>query len=147
MHLVADGWYLDCSPGFVPEVEESFYNTRVSSTPEVIELEEEPEENNVAPSSIEKDVASVHRSKIKAGVRMFSPMSLLKFPLVLTSRPPFNALLLRPQPWLEVQPPFLLPLPPILLLLFLIPMQPSHLCLTRGRQLHRYFCDFVGEVI
>ena len=52
VHFVAGGWYLDCSRGFVPDVEESFYNNLVTSTPEVIELEEEPKEENPAPQSI-----------------------------------------------------------------------------------------------
>ena len=56
VHLVAGGWYLDCSRGFVPDVEESLYNSLVTSAPEVIELEEEPEEENPAPQSIQKDV-------------------------------------------------------------------------------------------
>ena len=51
MHLVAGGWYLDCSCGFVPEVEAMLYNTLVSSTPEVTELEEEPQKDNPAPQS------------------------------------------------------------------------------------------------
>jgi hypothetical protein len=45
VHLEAGGWYLDCSRGFVPDEEESLYTSLVSSAPEVIELEEEPEED------------------------------------------------------------------------------------------------------
>ena len=48
-HLVAGGWYLDCSRGFVPESEEVLYSDLVSSAPEVIELEEEPEEEEIPP--------------------------------------------------------------------------------------------------
>ena len=60
VHLVAGGWYLDCSRGFVPEEEEPLYNSLVSSAPEVIELEEEPEEDeNPAPPAIDKEVAPV----------------------------------------------------------------------------------------
>ena len=59
MHLVAGGWYLDYSCGFVPDVEESLYKSFVSSVIEVIELEEELEENNPAPSYNEKEVASI----------------------------------------------------------------------------------------
>jgi hypothetical protein len=33
VHLVAGGWYLDFSRGFVPKVEESLYNTLLSSAP------------------------------------------------------------------------------------------------------------------
>jgi hypothetical protein len=58
-HLVAGGWYLDCSRGFVPELEESLYSNLVSSAPEVIELEEEPEEIDIpAPHAIVKEVGS-----------------------------------------------------------------------------------------
>jgi hypothetical protein len=57
--LVAGGWYLDCSRGFVPEAEETFYSSLVSSAPKVIELEEEPEEDvNPAPPTIVKEVVS-----------------------------------------------------------------------------------------
>jgi hypothetical protein len=58
-HLVAGGWYLDCSRGFVPEGEEALYSSLVASAPEVIELEEEPEEDvNPAPPTIVKEVVS-----------------------------------------------------------------------------------------
>jgi hypothetical protein len=57
VHLEAGGWYLDCSRGFVPDEEESLYSSLVSSAPDVIELEEEPD--MPAPQSIEKDVAPV----------------------------------------------------------------------------------------
>ena len=58
-HLVAGGWYLDCSRGFVPESEESLYASLVSSAPEVIQLEEEPEEDHIpAPPTIVKEVGS-----------------------------------------------------------------------------------------
>ena len=58
-HLVADGWYLDCSRGFVPDVEQGLYNILVGSAPEVIEFKEEPEEDIPAPLSIEKEVVPV----------------------------------------------------------------------------------------
>ena len=45
-------------------MEESLYNSLVTSALEVVELKEEPEENNHAPQSIEKDVAPV-KSKAK----------------------------------------------------------------------------------
>ncbi len=58
-HLVAGGWYLDCSRGFVPEAEEALYSGLVSSAPEVIQLEEEPEEDEKpAPPPIVKEVGS-----------------------------------------------------------------------------------------
>jgi len=59
VHLVAGGWYLDCSRGFVPKVEIFFYNTFVSSAPHVIELEGKPEEDNSAPPSKKKDIVPV----------------------------------------------------------------------------------------
>ena len=58
-HLVEGTWYLDCSRGFVPEAEEALYNSLVSAAPEVIELDEEPEEDkNLAPPPILKEVGS-----------------------------------------------------------------------------------------
>ena len=54
------------------------------------------------------------QTKVRARVGSLSLMPLLKFLLVLTPRLPFNALLLHPPPWLEVQTPLLLPLHPIL---------------------------------
>ena len=59
LHLEAGGWYLDCSRGFVPDEEESLYSSLVSSGPKVVELEEEPEKENPAPPSVEKDIAPV----------------------------------------------------------------------------------------
>jgi hypothetical protein len=60
VYLVAGGWYLECSRGFVPEVEEPFFNSFISSVPKVIELEEEPgEDENPAPPTIIKEVGSV----------------------------------------------------------------------------------------
>ena len=59
MHLVAGGWHLDCLCRFVPKVEEVIHNNLVSFAPEVIELEEEPEEDNSTPPSNEKNVAPV----------------------------------------------------------------------------------------
>jgi hypothetical protein len=50
---------LDCSRGFVPEVEVELYNTLVSSAPEVIELKAEREKHNPALPSNEKEVASI----------------------------------------------------------------------------------------
>ena len=59
VHLVAGGWYLDCSRGFVPDVEEAFYNSLVSSAPKLIELEKIPEEDHLALPSNEKNVGHV----------------------------------------------------------------------------------------
>ena len=58
-HLEACGWYLDCSRAFVPDVEEALYGSLVNSGPDVIELDEEPDEPTPAPPSVEKDVAPV----------------------------------------------------------------------------------------
>ena len=57
-HLLAGGWYLDCSRGFVPEAEESLYGSLVSSGTEVLELEEEPEEDHNPPPAIVKEIGS-----------------------------------------------------------------------------------------
>ena len=57
-HLLAGGWYLDCSRGFVPEAEESLYSSLVSSGTEVLELEEEPEEDHNPPPAIVKEIGS-----------------------------------------------------------------------------------------
>jgi hypothetical protein len=57
VHLVAGDWYLDCSRGFVLDVDETLYNSLVNSTPKVIELEEEPKEDNQAPPSNKKEVS------------------------------------------------------------------------------------------
>ena len=43
VHLVAGGWYLDCSRGFIPKVEEPLYSGLVCFALKVIEQEEEPE--------------------------------------------------------------------------------------------------------
>ena len=57
--MVAGGWYLDCYHGFVPEAEKSLFNTLIAFGPKVIELEEEPDENdNLAPSTNVKEVGS-----------------------------------------------------------------------------------------
>jgi hypothetical protein len=132
VHLEAGGWYLDCSRGFVPDEEESLYSSLVSSAPDVIELEKEPD--MPAPQSIEKDVAPV---KVRARIGSLSLMHLLKFLLVLTVRLSFNTLLLQLPLWLEVLLPLPLPLPRILFPLLLIATLPSHPCLGRRRQLHQ----------
>ena len=60
LHLMAGGWYLDCSHGFVLDVEEPFYNSLASFALEVIKLEEEPEEyENPAPPTNHKEIAPV----------------------------------------------------------------------------------------
>ena len=38
VHLVAGGWYLDCSHRVVSDVEEFLYSNLVTSAPEVVEL-------------------------------------------------------------------------------------------------------------
>ena len=59
-HLVVGRWYLDCFRRFVPDVEEPLYNSLVCFALEVIELEEEPgEDENPAPPTNYKEVASV----------------------------------------------------------------------------------------
>ena len=94
----------------MPDEEEALYSSLVNSGPEVIELDEEPEEHTPAPPSIEKDVAPV---KGRGRGKKLSPMPLLKFLHVLMPRPPFNAMFLQPPPWLEVPPALHLPPSPI----------------------------------
>ena len=54
---MAGGWYLDCFRGFVPDVKEPLYNSLVCFAPEVIELEEEPDEDtNPALPTNDKEV-------------------------------------------------------------------------------------------
>ena len=87
-HLVACGWYLDCSCGFVPEAEESLYNTLVSSGPEVIELEEErEEEDNLAlPTNVKEFGSAKGKGKGKTvastqvSTRSYSKASVLRTP-------------------------------------------------------------------
>ena len=51
MHFVVGGWYLDCSRGMFRR-REPLNNNLVCFAPEVIELEEEPEEDeNPAPTT------------------------------------------------------------------------------------------------
>ena len=60
VHLLASGWYLDCSHGFVPDVKELFYINLVCFAPKIIELEEEPvEDENPSPPTNEKDITPV----------------------------------------------------------------------------------------
>ena len=88
VHLVAGGWYLDYSCGFVPDVEEPLYNCLASSIPEVFELEEElKEDENPAPPSNDKDVASVKAkgkgkrvSSSQVSTRSFSKASVQRIP-------------------------------------------------------------------
>src|ERR1700737_1560886 len=87
-HLVAGGWYLDCSRGFVTEEEEPLYNSLISTTPEVIEVEEEPDEDeNPPPPAIDKDVAPVKAkgkgkrvSSSQVSTRSFSKASIQRTP-------------------------------------------------------------------
>ena len=71
-HLLAGAWYLDCSRGFVPDVERGLYDILVGTAPEVIEFEEEPEEEIPAPKPILKDVVPV---KSKGKGRRLNPKS------------------------------------------------------------------------
>ena len=134
VHLVAGGWYLDCSRGFVPDVEESLYNNLVTSAPEVVELKEELKEDNSAPQSIEKDVAPV---KGKAKGRKVVPHASSQVSTRSYTKASVQHIVAPATTVVGSPPPLLLPLPPILLLLVSIAMLPSCLCLARGRLLHR----------
>ena len=57
---MAGSWYLNCSRGYIPDIEEPLYNNLTSFAPEVIELEEEPKEyENPAHPTNDKEVAPV----------------------------------------------------------------------------------------
>ena len=86
VHLVAGGWYFDCSHGFVLDVEKPLYNSLASSAPEVIELVEEPEEDkNSAPPTNYKEVALV---KGKGKRVAFSQVSTHSFTKASVQRTP-----------------------------------------------------------
>lgn len=85
----------------------------------------------------------LRRQKARAKVGRVSHMPLLKCLLVLLWRPQFNALLVQPPPFLEVQLPPLLSLPSIMLSLVLIAAQSSLQGLARGRLLHRRHLQLV----
>ena len=132
VHLLAGGWYLDCSRGFVPDAEAYLYNSLVTSAPEVIELEEEPEEDNPAPPSHEKDVASVKgkgkgRKLVPLASSKVSTRSFTKASVQRTAGPATTVV---GSPSATPSAPS-----PVLLLLLLIAVQPTHRCLTRGRSL------------
>ena len=49
-HLMVTGWYLDCSGGFVPTLEEALHQSLTQTTPvEMVDLEE-PDESQEQPS-------------------------------------------------------------------------------------------------
>ena len=133
VHLVASGWYLDCSRAFVLDVEKTLYNRLASFVPEVIELEDEPKEDNQAPSSNEKEVAQVKgKSKgRKVAAHASSQTSTRSFIKALVPRTTAPATTV-----IGSSTATLSPLPPIMLPLLLIAGQPSHQCLARGRLLH-----------
>ena len=58
-HLVAGGWYLYCHCRFVHKVEETLYNSLISSDIELIELEKKQKEDNPTLPSNEKKMVSV----------------------------------------------------------------------------------------
>jgi hypothetical protein len=90
-HLAAGGWYLDCSRGFVPEFEEPLYSSLVSKAPEVIELEEEPEETEQpTPPVIVKEVGSA-KGKGKGKRLASSQVSTRSFSKASTQRAPAPA--------------------------------------------------------
>ena len=129
-HLVAGGWYLDCSRGFVPDVELGLYNILVGSAPEVIEFEEEPEEDIPAPQSIHKDVVPV-KSKSKGrklNPKSSSQVSTRSYTKASVQRTvaPATTVVGSPSATPSAPAPDAAPAPSIA-------AQPSHLCLARGR--------------
>ena len=110
-----------------------FYNTLLSSTPEVIELDEEPEEDNLGPLSNENDVASV-RGKgkgMKVVPHASSQVSICSFTKAYAQRTvaPVTTVVGSLTATSSPLPPTMLPLLPIA-------AQPSHGCLARRRLFH-----------
>ena len=132
IHLVAGGWYLHCSLRFVHEVEDALYNSLVSSAPEVIELEEQLEEDNLPPPSNDKEVALLKSKGRKIIAHTFSQVSTHFFTKASVQRNITSATSV-------VGSPTTIPsaLPLILLPFLLMAAQPSHQCLTRIRLLDR----------
>ena len=134
VHLVADGWSLDFSRRFVLDVEKTLYNSLASSTPEVIELIEEPEEDNQAPLSIEKEMAQVKgkgkgRKVVVHACFQVSTRSFTKASVQRTTAPA-TTVVGSPTATPSVLAHGLLPL-------LLIATQPSQWCFARGWLLHR----------
>ena len=67
LHLVASGWYLDYSRGFVPEATETFYSSLTLFGPELIKLEDEPEEDDypIAPTIVKEGGSAKGKGKGK----------------------------------------------------------------------------------
>ena len=124
VHLVDGGWYLDCSRDFVPDVEKPLYNILICFVPKIIELEEEPEE----PEEYESLAPPTNEAR---------GWPLLKYPLVLSPRHRFSALLLQSPPLSEVHPQLFLSLIWTILLLRPIAVSSSPLCTARGRPSHQ----------
>ena len=134
VHLLAGGWYLDYSRGFVPEVENPFTTALLALPLRCLNWKKSRKKIFPLLNPLRR---MLRPSKVRARVGRLSPMHLPKFLLVLTPRLPFNALLLQPLPWLEVLPPFLQSLSPIHYQLRPTTAQPSHRCLANVRLLHR----------
>jgi hypothetical protein len=120
----------------MPKVEESLYNTFVSCAPKVIELEQKPEEDNIAPPFNEKDVVPIKgkgigRKVLAHAYFQASTHSYTKASVQLTTAPTTTMV---GSPTATSSIPL-----PILLMPLLIAAQPSHRCLARGRFLHRIY--------
>jgi len=130
--LGAGGWYLDCSCGFVPDIEKPLYNSLVCSAPEVIELNEEPKEyENAAPPTNDKEVALVKGKakgkrfpSIQISTRSFTKASIQR------TAAPATTVVGSPSAILSALPRTMLPFHPIA-------VSPSPACLARRRLLHR----------
>ena len=67
-HLLAGGWFLECSRGYVPKEEDDLYNKLVRSAPDVCDVVEELDEDvDVDPPATEKVVPPVKGKKGKRG--------------------------------------------------------------------------------
>ena len=126
VQLITNGWYLDCSRGFIPELEEPLYNSLVCCALEVIELDEEPEEDeNPAPPIIVKEVASIN-GKGKGKRVASSQISTRVFTKTSIQRTAALAITVVGSP---TATPFALPY--TIFLLFLIAVSPSPPCRAR----------------
>ena len=67
-HLLAGGWYLECSCGYMPKEEEDLYNSLVRSAPDVCDIVEELDKDvDVEPPPTESVVPPVKGKKGKKG--------------------------------------------------------------------------------
>ena len=101
-HLLADGWYLDCSRGLCQMWKNPFITTLLTLSRRWLNYRKSRKKILPFLNPLRRMLC---RSRLKARVGNSSPLLLLKFLFVLTRRLPFNALFRQPPPWLEIQAP------------------------------------------